>query len=303
MDRFLLLICAVIAVALPAVEPVDPALPEYRSESAVIGKVVSIGSDSLNNLMTFWAEGIQERHPALRVEIEGKGGSTAPATLLSGSANIGTMTRRMRDDEIAPITAAWGYAPTAIAVAVDALAVFVHPDNPIPSLTLQQLDAIFSSTCLRRGISATTWGDLGLSGEWATRSLTPVGRNPASGSYGYFKWLVLAKGEFTSSVVALPGLRGVVAQVASDLVGIGYTGVGYIDAGVRAVPLVDGDAIPVLADAVTSRDGSYPLARRFYLYARIDPARPGPTRRWSSSCVSCCLSPVKTWWSKTVTCP
>ncbi|HYE04278.1 MAG TPA: PstS family phosphate ABC transporter substrate-binding protein [Planctomycetota bacterium] len=262
-------VAACISLGHAAVE-LDEALPEYQPTTGVSGSLASVGSDTLNNLMTFWAEGFQELYPTVKIEIEGKGSSTAPPALTKGTAQLGPMSREMKKEEVDAFEKKWGYKPTAIAVAIDALAVFVHKDNPVTSLTMQQVDAIFSSSYKRGGTNAATWGDVGLTGEWAAKPISLYGRNSASGTYGYFKEHALKKGDFKSSVKEQPGSSTVVQGVANDLGGIGYSGIGYLVSGVRAVPLADKKEA-VEATYVNAENGSYPLSRYLYVYINKKP--------------------------------
>ena len=217
---------------------VDPALGSYKSVSGVSGTIKGVGSDTMNNLMALWGEDFRKFYPNVNIEVEGKGSSTAPPALISGTSTFGPMSRLMKSQEIDEFEAQYGYKPVAVRSAIDMLAVYVHKDNPIESLTLQQLDAIFSKT--RKGGSAedmTTWGQLGLAGEWADKPISLYGRNSASGTYGYFKEHALFKGDYKDSVKEQPGSASVVQAVASDQYGIGYSGIGYRTADVRAVPL------------------------------------------------------------------
>ncbi len=265
-------LAAIGAVAHGAVE-VDAALPDYEPTTGVSGSLASVGSDTLNNLMTFWAEGFQELYPTVKIEIEGKGSSTAPPALINGTAQFGPMSREMKKEEIDTFEKKWGYKPTAIKVCIDALAVFVHKDNPVKSLTMQQVDSAFSSTFKRGGVTAATWGDLGLTGDWASKPLSLYGRNSASGTYGYFKEVALKKGDYKSSVKEQPGSSTVVQGVANDLGGIGYSGIGYTVAGVRAVPLADKTG-PVEANAENAESGKYPLSRFLFVYVNKKPGSP-----------------------------
>ncbi len=255
---------------------VDPELPPYRVVSGVSGAISSVGSDTLNNLMTHWAETFRKFYPNTQVQIEGKGSSTAPPALVAGTAQLGPMSRAMKGSEVDQFEKRYGYKPTQLRVAVDALAVFVHRDNPIRCLSLAQVDAVFSKT-RRRGAreDIVTWGQLGLGGEWASRPISLYGRNSASGTYGFFKEHVLLNGDFKGSVKEQPGSASVVQGVTVDRSAIGYSGIGYATAGVRAVPLAekDGDrcveAVPDNAYA-----GTYPLARFLYVYVNRAPGRP-----------------------------
>ncbi len=251
----------------------DVKLLPYRPVSGVSGSIKSVGSDTMNNLMTLWAEGFRNYYPNVQVEIEGKGSSTAPPALISGTATFGPMSRLMKDQEVDEFEKRYGYKPTVLRTGIDMLALYVHKDNPIESLTLQQVDAIFSKT--RTGGHAEdirTWGQLGLKGEWADKPISLYGRNSASGTYGYFKEHALFKGDYKDSVKEQPGSASVVQGVASDRYGIGYSGIGYMTADVRAVPLKKdqtSDAIPATAEWVYS--GVYPLARFLYVYLNYQP--------------------------------
>lgn len=266
------LLGGVVAMAQVAV---DPALKTYEKVSGVSGNLNSIGSDTLNNLMTLWAEGFRAIYPNVNIQIEGKGSSTAPPALIEGTAQLGPMSRPMKATEIDAFEKRYGYKPTEIKVAIDALAVFVHKDNPITGLTMQQLDGIFSSTYKTGSKPINTWGDLGLSGEWANRPLSLYGRNSASGTYGFFKEHALKNGDFRATVKEQPGSSSVVQGVASDLRGIGYSGIGYKTAGVKAVALAgtagDKPQEPSLENCLT---GAYPLARFLYVYINKNPKEP-----------------------------
>jgi len=261
---------------------IDPELPVYRPVPGISGNLKSIGSDTLNNLMTLWSEGFQAIYPNVRIEIEGKGSSTAPPALIAGTSQFGPMSRQMNQREIDAFTQRFGYPPSAIRGAVDALAVYVHKDNPIQCLTMQQVDAIFSKT--RRGGHPTeinTWGQLGLTGEWANRPISLYGRNSASGTYGYFKEAALFNGDYRDSVKEQPGSSTVVQGVASDRFAIGYSGIGYRTADVRAVPLAarpGATCYGVEPENVYS--GDYPLSRFLYIYVNVNPNQPlDPLRR------------------------
>jgi phosphate transport system substrate-binding protein len=267
-----------LTAGLCAAEPakVDPALPAYEKVGGVSGSLSSIGSDTLNNLMTLWAEGFQKIYPNIRTQIEGKGSSTAPPALISATAQIGPMSRAMKPTEVDEFERRFGYPPTQIRVAIDALAVYVNKDNPMQRLTIPEVDAIFSKTrrCgASRGLD--TWGQAGLEGAWAERPMSLYGRNSASGTYGYFKEKALCKGDYRDTVKEQPGSASVVQGVAEDLRGIGYSGIGYKTSGVRALSLAakpGGEYVDTDADSVLS--GKYPLARFLYLYINKEPNRP-----------------------------
>ncbi|HSX89074.1 MAG TPA: phosphate ABC transporter substrate-binding protein PstS family protein, partial [Pseudomonas sp.] len=221
-----------------AVAAVDPALPSYVKTSGVSGNLSSVGSDSLANLMTLWAEEFKKEYPNVNIQIQAAGSSTAPPALTEGTASMGPMSRAMKDAEIQAFEEKYGYKPTAVPVAIDALAVFVHKDNPIKSLDMAQVDAIFSSTRLCGGASdIKTWGDVGMTGEWATKPIQLFGRNSVSGTYGYFKEEALCKGDFKANVNEQPGSASVVQSISSTINAIGYSGIGYKTSSVKTVPL------------------------------------------------------------------
>jgi phosphate transport system substrate-binding protein len=258
--------------ALSAQVKVDPKLPEYKLVEGVTGRFQSVGSDTMNNLMTFWSEGFKKHYPSIQVEVEGKGSATAPPALIAGQASFGPMSREMKSKEIADFKKEFGYEPTAIKTSIDMLAVYVHKDNPIKGLTFAQADAIFSKTRKAGHKEIKTWGDLGLKGEWENKPISIYGRNSASGTYGYFKEHVLRNGDYKAEVKEQPGSSSVVQGVASDKFAIGYSGIGYRTADVRAVPLAreEGDDF-VPAEAAHAYNGEYPLARFLYIYINYKP--------------------------------
>ena len=261
--------------AVSAVAAVDPALPNYEKTSGVSGNLSSVGSDSLANLMTLWAEEFKKNYPNVNIQIQAAGSSTAPPALTEGTANMGPMSRPMKDSEIQAFEEKYGYKPTAVPVAIDALAVFVHKDNPIKSLSIEQVDAIFSSTRLCGGDKdIKTWGDVGLTGEWASKPLQLFGRNSVSGTYGYFKEEALCKGDFKSNVNEQPGSASVVQSISSTLNAIGYSGIGYKTSSVRAVPLSKKGGEAFEASEENALAGKFPLARFFYVYVNKAPNQP-----------------------------
>ena len=259
-----------------AVASVDPEIPAYERVSGVSGNVTSIGSDTLNNLMTLWAEEYAKFYPNVNIQIQGAGSSTAPTALTEGTANFGPMSRAMRDSEIQAFENRYGYKPTAIPVAVDLLAVYVNKDNPIEGMTLEQVDAVFS-VGRRCGADAeiTRWGQLGLGGQWANRDFTLYSRNAVSGTYGYFKNNALCGGDFKPSINEQPGSASVVQGVSESINGIGYSGIGYVTSGVRAIPLSRAAGEPFAEpNGTNASNGSYPLARFLYVYVNKHPNRP-----------------------------
>lgn len=255
----------------------DPKLPEYNKVSGISGNLSSVGSDTLANMMTLWAESFKRTYPSVNVQIQAAGSSTAPPALTEGTSQFGPMSRKMKSKEIEAFEKKYGYKPTAIRVAIDALAVFVHKDNPIEGLNIAQVDAIFSST-LKCGENqkAKNWGDLGLSGSWNSRDIQLFGRNSVSGTYGYFKKKALCKGDFKNSVNEQPGSASVVQSVSSSLNAIGYSGIGYKTSGVRAVALAKKGTKYIDATLDNAASGKYPLSRYLYVYVNKHPNKPLP---------------------------
>lgn len=255
---------------------VDPSIPEYTKTSGVSGNLSSVGSDTLANLMTLWAEEFKREYPNVNIQIQAAGSSTAPPALTERTANFGPMSREMKDNEIESFESRYGYKPTAIPVAIDALAVYVHKDNPIEGMTLSEVDSVFSST-LRCGASAqaANWGDLGMSGAWQRRDMQLFGRNSVSGTYGYFKDVALCEGDFKNTVNEQPGSASVVQSVSTSINGIGYSGIGYRTSSVRSVPLARSESSGYFdATAENSVSGNYPLARFLYVYVNKEPNKP-----------------------------
>jgi phosphate transport system substrate-binding protein len=261
-------------VAAAGVE-VDAAVKPYESVSGIAGNLSSIGSDTLNNLMTFWAEGFRKRYPNVNVQIEGKGSATAPPALTAGTAQLAPMSRSMKPEEEDTFAKKHGYKPARFTVALDCLAVYVHKDNPTHGLTLAQVDCLFSKTRKSGYADISTWGQVGLTGDWESLPISIYGRNSASGTYAYFKEHALGKGDYKDTVKEQPGSAAVVNSVANDRAGIGYSGIGYKTSDVRAIPLAKGAednlAEPTFANALA---GKYPLGRALYIYVNKKPGQP-----------------------------
>ncbi|WP_276201897.1 PstS family phosphate ABC transporter substrate-binding protein [Dasania marina] len=269
-------LASTVATVATAATAVDAGLSDYQKASGVSGNLSSVGSDTLANLMTMWAEDFKRFYPNVNIQIQAAGSSTAPPALTEGTSNIGPMSRKMKDKELAAFESRFGYKPTAIPVAIDALAVYVHKDNPITGLSITDVDAIFSSTrkCGSNN-DISTWGKTGLSGAWTNRDIQLFGRNSVSGTYGYFKKKALCKGDFKNTVNEQPGSASVVQSVATSINGIGYSGIGYKTSSVRAVPLAKnvGDQ-PVAATPENAVSGAYPLSRFLYVYLNKAPNKP-----------------------------
>ena len=254
----------------------DPNWQAYARVSGVSGNLNSIGSDTLNNLMTLWAEGFRKQYPNVKIQIEGKGSSTAPPALIEGTAQLGPMSRKMKGKEKDKFEEKFGYKPMAFPVAIDALAVYVNKDNPIKGMTMEEVDAAFSKS-RRRGYDKdlTMWKQLGLNGSWNNTPLSLYGRNSASGTYGFFKKTVLKNGDYKNEVKEQPGSASVVQGVTEDRAGMGYSGIGYKTSGVRALPLAPKKGKPFVEPTFENAGkGAYPLARFLYVYVNKAPGKP-----------------------------
>ncbi|MGM0415757.1 MAG: PstS family phosphate ABC transporter substrate-binding protein [Thermodesulfobacteriota bacterium] len=257
---------------------VDEKLSDYVIVGGIGGNLNSVGSDTLNNLMTYWSESFRDKYPNVNIQVEGKGSSTAPPALIQGTSQLGPMSRKMKNSEIEKFEERYGFKPTAIGVALDSLGVFLNKDNPIDALSLQQLDAIFSKN--RKGGAPediTVWGQLGLKGDYARRAISMYGRNSASGTYGYFKKHALFKGDYKDTVKEQPGSASVVQSVTEDKGGIGYSGIGYMTSGVKAIALSKKDGAKAYEPTYENvLKGKYPLGRMLYIYVVKKPNEPLP---------------------------
>lgn len=279
-QRWISLLCSSLLFGLTgsAVLAADPlvggAAQSYTQVSGVSGNLNSIGSDTLNNLMTYWAEGFRKLYPTVNIQVEGKGSATAPPALAEGTAQLGPMSRAMKPEEEDAFEKKHGYKPTKISVALDCLAVFVHKDNPLKALTMEQVDCIFSKTRKSGFADIAVWGKVSsqLSPEWKALPISLYGRNSASGTYAYFKEHALLKGDYKDTVKEQPGSAAVVNGVANDRAGIGYSGVGYVTSEVKALPLTkkagEKPAAPTFENALA---GKYPLGRTLYIYVAKKP--------------------------------
>ncbi len=270
-------------LAIPAAFALDQNLPAYQPVAEISGQLKSVGSDTLDHEMQLWAKGFQKYYPDVKIEIEGLGSATAPAALLEGVSQIGPMSRLMTGEETGAFQEKFGYKVSAFVVAVDALAVYVNKDNPIKCLTLGEVDRIFSSTrkvpdASNRSID--TWGDVGLTGEWASKPISIYGRNTISGTYEFFRQLALWGGEYKPEVKQQVGSETVVKDVAGDKFAIGYSGIGYKTDGVRAVPLSISSGYDCYGTSEEeTRSSKYPIARYLYIYLNKMPNEPLDTLR------------------------
>jgi len=269
------IVAAGAALARAQAVKVDSSIAAYSKTSGVSGNLNSVGSDTMNNLMTLWGEAFAKMYPNVKIQVEGKGSSTAPPALIAGTSQFGPMSRAMKPTEIDQFEKKFGYKPTQIRTSYDALAVYVNKDNPLEKATLAEVDGIFSKTRRRAGKNIATWGQLGLTGDWASRPISLYGRNSASGTYGFFKEHALMNGDYKDSVKEQPGSASVVQGVTSDRFGMGYSGIGYKTSGVKNLALAEkagGAYSNGSYDDVVS--GKYPLHRFLYIYVNKAPGKP-----------------------------
>ena len=270
------LLIACLTLGLVAV--VNAQIPDYQRQPGVAGKVVSVGSDTMANMIEFWANEFETLYPRTSIEVDATGSSTAPPALTEGVATIGAMSRAMKPSEIRAFERVYGYKPTVLRVALDAIAIFVERRNPLPGLTLQQVDAVFSATRFCGGAEElVTWRQLGVTAESVQGNISLFGRNSVSGTYGSFKVLALCNGDFRNTVREQPGSASVVMSVASSKGAMGYAAFGHKTAGVRAVPIgrSEDNLIPLTIENVRSEQ--YPFSRFLYLIVNKPPNEALPT--------------------------
>ncbi|RPJ66122.1 phosphate ABC transporter substrate-binding protein [Alteromonas sediminis] len=253
-------------------------MPDYERQPGVAGKIVSVGSDTMANMMEFWASEFETLYPQTSIQVDATGSSTAPPALTEGVASIGAMSRPMKDSEIRAFEREFGYRPTVLQVALDAIALFVERQNPIPGLTLAQVDAIFSATrYCGHGQGIMRWSQLGYNVDMDDNTIKVFGRNSVSGTYGSFKVLALCDGDFRNTVREQPSSASVVMSVSANKSAIGYAAFGYKTAGVKALPIghTEQELVPLTIENV--RAERYPFSRFLYLIVNKPPGQELPT--------------------------
>jgi phosphate transport system substrate-binding protein len=254
----------------------DAKIPTYQPVTALSGEVRVAGSETMRPLTGAWADSLHLLYPSLKVHVTGRGSETGLALLFEGKVQIAAMSRRLNQQEIVEFKREFGYEPTEVPVGIDALAVYVHKDNPLPGLTLAELDAIFSDE-RRRGLlyNLRQWSDFMFEGEWTDAPIRLYSPNRLSGTTSFFREHVCNEAPLKKHVNMLAGSASVVVAIAQDRLGIGFSGIGYRTSDVRTVPLasVAGGRLvePTFQSAM---DGSYPLRRPLYLYINKAPKSP-----------------------------
>jgi len=246
---------------------VDPALPVYKAASGISGDIKTVGSDTMVNIVSNWAEAFGKVYPAARVQVEGKGSSTAPPALMKSQAQFGPMSRAMEPEEIDAFREEFGHEPTALRVAIDCVAVFVNKDCPLESISLDQLERVFSVAG-----GDMRWGDLGVEDPgWRDRPISLYGRNSASGTYKFFKQTAMGDQDYKPTVKEQPGSSGVILAIAEDPYAMGYSGIGYATASVKALRVsFETDEEAFAPDYEYALNGDYPMARFLYVYVNYD---------------------------------
>lgn len=262
----------------------DASLNHYSPQAQITGTFKVQGSETMYPLMSRLTMEFQRRQPKVAIEVKGGGSTKAVAEFLqpplsktgkvmlleerAGSFKMIATSRELFDAEVKEFVAQHGYEPTAIPVAVDAVALYVHKDNPITGLTLDQIDAMFSTTRNRGQKTAITqWGQLGLTEGWEKAPIQLYGRDRKSGTRAFFQDHCLAGGEFMVGLHEEPGAASVILDLGRDQLGIGYSGLGLQSSTVRMIPLADAAGMPyVMPSAATVADQTYPLRRVLYLY-------------------------------------
>lgn len=261
-------------------------LPAYRRRPDLRGSLRSDGSPTVSLLMQTWNGAFRDMYPEFSLDIHASGSLSAPGALLEGKTDVAAMSRPMRETEIAAFRRKFGHEPTDLLVGRDAIAVFLHKDNPIvresepakPGLTLAELDAVYSVSFNRGGSPVAQWGALGLEGGWADRPLRIFSTGKESGTTDSFYALVLRPGgKFGAKVKVQPGPMAVVNAVGSYENAIGYASVQYRTRRTRIVPLARDAAGPfVLPTRANCVSGAYPLVRTLHLYVNRKPGKPLP---------------------------
>ncbi len=272
----------------------DSTLPRYSPQAEVAGAFKIEGSETMSPLLSRLSLEFQRRQPKVAIEVRGGGSTKAVAEFVqpplsktgkimlreerAASFKILASSRELYDAEIKEFVIQNGYEPTAVPVAVDAVALYVHKDNPLQGLTLDQVDAMYSTT-RNRGYKTPIklWGDVGLTDGWEKEPIHLYGRDRRSGTRAFFQEHCLGGGEFAPGVHEDPGAASVILDVSRDRLGIGYSGLGLLASSVRAVPLAEAAGMPFVAPlSATVADQTYPLRRVLYLYVNKSPKEPLP---------------------------
>lgn len=251
---------------------IDGRLAEYRRVEKLDGKIRSVGSSTLSNLINRWAESFKLLYPAVDVDITGGGSGIAVAALLENRTDLAPMSRPMTTKELADFQAKFGYAPTRITVGFDAIAIYVNKTNPLEAMSLRQLDSVFSASHKRGGETIKTWGQLGLSGDWAELEIAPKGPAKTHGMYSLFREMVMENGEFRFDLKSEPVSTSIVQDIGAEKAAIGFASYFFGSRRTRPIALSASDSGPYfLPTQQNCAEGKYPLARSLYVYVNKKP--------------------------------
>src|SRR5688572_21484033 len=273
--------------------------PSYISTEGVQGRFTIAGSNTMYPLMTRLSGEFRRYYPDVHIAIEGQGSKSVVAEddrrpfwemvqnkstyrrgdgsddghQVSMQVQVMASSRRLSPKEVETFESRYGYRPMEIPIALEAVAVYVHKDNPIQGLTLDQVHAIFSNKSRRDVKEITTWGQLGFQDERREAGIHLYGRDQRSGTRAYFKERVLLDEEFRTTLQEEPGSANLILAVGRDPLGIGYSGISFQTSFVRVLPLAVNSSLRfVTPSAESAVDGSYPLTRTLYLYINKKPS-------------------------------
>lgn len=267
------------AIATAQLKPaLDPQLTPYAKSSDASGTLTVVGSDSMKGLLLGWEGKLEDLYPNLKIQVQATGSETAPPALLEGKAQVAAMSRRMTPLEIDAFSKRFGYEPTEVPVALDALAVFVHRDNPIAGITLQELAAMFCTESEDgKAARLTSWSHFAPSEEWNRASIDLIGRNGTSGTAVLFRERVCPNREFAKTMQVEPGSASVVMGIKTNRYAVGFSGIGYRISSIKPIPLAASKGKPFVEPTFENViDGTYPLHRRLYLYVNRAPKSGAP---------------------------
>ncbi len=249
----------------------------WGQPASVSGTLGAVGSDTMAGLVLRWGEALNARYPDINLQFQAGGSASAPTALMAGTTRLGPMSRPMTHAERQQFIDRYGYPPLELRVARDALVVVVHRHNPLDTLTLPQVDAIFS-TSLACGSPRhiRRWSALMPMSDWPYGQIALHGRNLASGTYGLFQARALCGGEFRLDISEHPGSSAVIAAVGASFNAMGYAGYNHLNPMVSALRLVDESGVAVAPTERSIQQGSYPLSRDLYLYVNLPPGEPLP---------------------------
>lgn len=267
--RFCLSMAVVLAASVGyAEQPVDPSLPIYQRVEGLSGKITLTGSDTMAQIAAIWGDSFRNLYPTVEIDIQVKGARDAVPSVINGEATFGLLSRQVTQEEVKAFHDRFGYVPTVLTPSLEPLAVFVHKDNPIESLSLSQLDALFS-TSLRRGEkkTAATWGDVGVNGNWANVPVVCRLRSDDTGSQVFVQAVILGGGTFRTDTAGHTSHPDMVRAIAGDPRSVGFAGISHAVPGVKAVPLAWRNGDP----AIDIETPGYPLVRPLQLVVNNPP--------------------------------